>query len=58
MGKKEYLRLEMGEGSMLMMERIKTALDSKNILNPGKVLDVRENIIADNSAPEKSIAHD
>lgn len=50
MGKKEYLRLEMGEGTMLMMERIKTALDSKNILNPGKVLDVRGDVISDSSA--------
>lgn len=50
MGKKEYLRLEMGEGTMLLMERIKTALDSKNILNPGKVLDVRGKNISDSSA--------
>jgi FAD linked oxidases, C-terminal domain len=40
----------MGEGTMLMMERIKTALDSKNILNPGKVLDVRGNTISNRSA--------
>ena len=53
MGKKEYLRLEMGEGSMLMMERIKTALDSKNILNPGKVLDVRDIMIHDSAPAEK-----
>lgn len=53
MGKKEYLRLEMGEGSMLMMERIKTALDSKNILNPGKVLDVPDIMVRDSSPAEK-----
>lgn len=53
MGKKEYLRLEMGEGSMLMMERIKTALDSKNILNPGKVLDVRDIMTHDSAPAEK-----
>ena len=52
-GKKEYLRLEMGEGSMLMMERIKTALDSKNILNPGKVLDVPDIMVRDSSPAEK-----
>ena len=56
-GKKEYLRLEMGEGSMLMMERIKTALDSKNILNPGKVLDVRDIMIHDSAPAEKWTAH-
>ena len=43
----------MGEGSMLMMERIKTALDSKNILNPGKVLDVRDIMIHDSAPAEK-----
>ena len=39
-GKKKYLRLEMGEGSMELMTVIKRALDAKNILNPGKVLDM------------------
>ena len=39
-GKKRYLRLEMGEGSMELMTVIKRALDAKNILNPGKVLDM------------------
>ena len=39
-GKKKYLRLEMGEGSMQLMTVIKRALDEQNILNPGKVLDI------------------
>lgn len=39
-GKKEYLRLEMGEGSMKLMRTIKHAMDPTNTLNPGKVLDV------------------
>ena len=40
MGKKKYLRLEMGEGGMQLMAVIKRALDAQGILNPGKVLDV------------------
>jgi hypothetical protein len=39
-GKKEYLRMEMGPGSMRVMGDLKTALDPRGTLNPGKVLDV------------------
>ena len=39
-GKKQYLRQEMGVGSMLLMERIKRAIDPSNIMNPGKMLDI------------------
>ena len=35
--KAEFLPLEMGPGAMGMMRAIKSALDPKNILNPGKV---------------------
>ena len=38
-GKKEHLRKEMGEGSMKVMEQIKGTLDSKELLNPSKILD-------------------
>lgn len=41
-GKKEYLQLEMGEGTMRLMGTIKTAMDPHNILNPGKILDVKD----------------
>jgi len=30
----------MGVGSMLLMERIKRAVDPSNIMNPGKMLDI------------------
>ena len=39
-GKKEYLKMEMGDGTMRVMETIKVAMDPHNILNPGKILDV------------------
>lgn len=39
-GKKEYLIPELGEGSVELMKTIKRALDPKNILNPGKIIDV------------------
>ena len=39
-GKKHHLRQEMGVGSMLLMERIKRAVDPSNIMNPGKMLDI------------------
>ena len=47
MGKKEYLRMEMGAGSMQLMALLKTSLDPEGILNPGKVLDVEQAITAD-----------
>jgi D-lactate dehydrogenase (cytochrome) len=37
-GKKQHLRKEMGAGSMRVMEQIKGTVDSKRILNPGKIL--------------------
>lgn len=39
-GKKEYLKSEMGEASIAVMRNIKTIFDPGNILNPGKVIDV------------------
>lgn len=39
-GKKEYLAPELGEGSVELMKTLKRALDPKNILNPGKIIDV------------------
>lgn len=38
-GKKELLKKELGEGSMQLLRTIKTAIDPKNIMNPGKVVD-------------------
>lgn len=42
-GKIDLLRLEMGEGSMQLMELIKTSIDPHNIMNPGKVLIIDKN---------------
>lgn len=39
-GKKEYLVPELGEGSVELMKTIKRALDPRNILNPGKIIDI------------------
>lgn len=39
-GKKEYLIPELGKGSVELMKTLKRALDPKNILNPGKIIDV------------------
>ena len=39
-GKKEYLRAEMGENTINLMKAIKTTMDPKNIMNPGKMLDM------------------
>ena len=41
-GKMSFLRKEMGEGTMTVMEDIKRALDPKIILNPGKMLSLNE----------------
>ncbi len=39
-GKKELLRLEMGDDTIQVMRKIKKSLDEKGILNPGKVFDL------------------
>ncbi|WWC65525.1 uncharacterized protein I303_108143 [Kwoniella dejecticola CBS 10117] len=36
-GKREYLPLELGEGTIAVMKQLKNALDPKGIMNPGKV---------------------
>uniref|UniRef100_A0A1I7TS70 D-lactate dehydrogenase (cytochrome) n=1 Tax=Caenorhabditis tropicalis TaxID=1561998 RepID=A0A1I7TS70_9PELO len=38
LGKRKYLREELGENTIRLMHTVKKALDPKNILNPGKVL--------------------
>mmetsp|Transcript_6644 Transcript_6644/g.14550 ORF Transcript_6644/g.14550 Transcript_6644/m.14550 type:complete len:216 (-) Transcript_6644:286-933(-) len=38
-GKKAYLRKEMGEGTMQLMQLIKRSMDPQGILNPGKIFD-------------------
>ncbi|CAI2354719.1 unnamed protein product [Caenorhabditis sp. 36 PRJEB53466] len=38
LGKKRYLRAELGDATVRLMHTVKNALDPKNILNPGKVL--------------------
>lgn len=43
-GKKGYLREEMGPGAMDLMERIKRAVDPGNVMNPGKILDVGQEL--------------
>lgn len=49
-GKKEYLQLEMGQGTMRLMGTIKTAMDPHNVLNPGKILDVEDCNISSSSS--------
>lgn len=39
-GKKEYLVPELGETSVELMKTLKRALDPKNLLNPGKIIDI------------------
>lgn len=39
-GKKEYLVPELGENAVELMRTLKRALDPKNILNPGKIIDI------------------
>lgn len=40
LGKKEYLKPELGENAVEMMKTLKRALDPNLILNPGKIIDV------------------
>lgn len=37
-GKKDHLKLEMGPGTMTVMNKIKKAMDEENLLNPEKVV--------------------
>ncbi|KAG0175798.1 hypothetical protein DFQ28_003604 [Apophysomyces sp. BC1034] len=37
-GKKHYMRAELGDSTVDLMKTIKSAIDPKNIMNPGKVL--------------------
>ncbi len=39
MGKLKHMRNEHGDGAMEAMKAIKTALDPRNIMNPGKIID-------------------
>lgn len=41
-GKKELLRKEAGMNSIKLMETIKKSMDPKNIMNPGKVIDISD----------------
>ncbi len=38
LGKKKYLKDELGEGALSVMAALKAALDPDNIMNPGKIL--------------------
>ncbi len=38
LGKKKYLKAELGEGALSVMQALKAALDPDNIMNPGKIL--------------------
>ena len=48
-GKLESLKLEMGDGSMNLMQRIKLAIDPHLILNPGKVLELDSLLVKKNT---------
>ena len=39
LGKRHFLRREMGEGAMSVMRAIKAALDPHHLFNPGKIVD-------------------
>ena len=39
-GKKQYLVQELGQGTVEIMKGIKGMFDPRNILNPGKVIDI------------------
>lgn len=41
-GKMEYLKTEMGKGSIQLMKSIKKTMDQQNILNPNKIVDLKE----------------
>jgi glycolate oxidase len=41
LAKSRYLEKETGAGTILFSERIKRAVDPKNILNPGKIIPVK-----------------
>ena len=38
LGKRKYLKAELGEGAVSVMQALKAALDQDNIMNPGKIL--------------------
>ena len=40
-GKKKYLPLEFGQNTVDMMCTIKESLDPHNLLNPGKIIDIK-----------------
>ena len=40
-GKIKYLERQYGAGAVDMMRAIKMSLDPRNIMNPGKIVDVR-----------------
>lgn len=40
-GKREYLTNELGEGTVELLRQIKRQVDPKNIMNPGKLIEVR-----------------
>jgi D-lactate dehydrogenase (cytochrome) len=41
-GKKAYLRAELGDGTVDLMALIKTTVDPHNLMNPGKVVDIND----------------
>lgn len=53
-GKKEFLKKEMGENTIALMKLIKTTMDPQDILNPGKVLDIDRAAPLPTTAPVKA----
>ena len=41
LAKKQWIRQQLGDASCALMAKIKTALDPRGLLNPGKIFDVR-----------------
>lgn len=42
MGKKDFLREEVGDAPIAVMQAIKTSLDPKWLMNPGKIFDKKD----------------
>jgi glycolate oxidase len=42
LAKKAFLRQQLGDASYALLQQIKRTLDPENLLNPGKIFDLRE----------------
>jgi len=56
-GKKKYLEAELGKPAIGLMRDLKRTLDPHNLMNPGKVFDMDEQIDDSNSGARKQITN-